>query len=141
MDANAMSDDFNARLRKKIMSTFEQEAKERELAEQQRQIEADRQAIEHQKQVTEAAERAARETEERMKYEAERKASAEAAVAKAAEEQAIADQKALDKKKSYVAFLKKNGYTKETKADFHVARIANGNVALFKKVDEFSEAA
>lgn len=92
----------------------------------------------------EAAEKATKEAEERMKREQEekeRKAKEEEEQKKREEEEKIANEKAeqerTEKNRKYKAWLKKNGYTEETKNDFSIAR--NGNTfVLFKKIDEIT---
>lgn len=115
-----------------------QEAKERELAEQQRKIDEERRAIDHEKEVHAAAERAAKETEERIAREsAEAEARAKAAE-KAAEDDRIAKEKAMKNDEKYQEFLKKHGYDPKKKNNFIFVEGSPNTVWMYKLAGTFT---
>ncbi len=90
-----------------------------------RKIEADKLDLQHKKELQEADERAKKELEE--KQEADR--------LKAIEDKKAEDSK-LEKRKAYVEFLNKNGYTEKTKDDYTTIK-SETKIVLYKKVGEF----
>ncbi len=90
-----------------------------------RKIEADKLDLQHKKELQEADERAKKEVEE--KQEADR--------LKAIEDKKAEDSK-LEKRKAYVEFLNKNGYTEKTKENYTTIK-SDTKIVLYKKVGEF----
>jgi colicin import membrane protein len=116
----------------------EQDAKEAELKAREDAVKAEEQRIAHEKEV----EQAKKDTEARLKKEAEEKAAADKAAAdkKAADEAAAkkaADAK-LAKDKEYQAFLKGLGMTKTNVAEFHKIETAT-EIVVYKKIGSFKK--
>jgi len=82
----------------------------------------------------ERAAKEAKEKEEREAKAAKAKEEKEAAEALDAANKAIAEQEKTEKNKKYQAFLKKAGYTEETKEDYKIVREGD-TFKLFKLVD------
>lgn len=120
----------------------EQEAKAKELAEKEAQIEKDRLAIEHEKEVKAAEEKARIETEARLKKEREDE-DARIAQAKKDEDERLAKEKKeadakLARQKKYQDFLKSMGMTKDNVAEFHKIE-TDTEVIVYKKVGVFTK--
>ena len=90
-----------------------------------RKIEADKLDLQHKKELQEADDRAKKDAEE--KQEADR--------LKAIEDKKAEDSK-LEKRKAYVEFLSKNGYTEKTKDNYTIIK-SETKIVLYKKVGEF----
>lgn len=116
----------------------EQDAKDKELAEREAKIKEEEQRIAHEKEV----EQAKKDTEERLKKEAEEKRIADEKAAKEKAEKEAAEKKAADAKlakdKEYQAFLKGLGMTKTNTAEFHKVE-TDKEIIVYKKVGTFKK--
>jgi len=118
------------------------EAKEAELAAREKAVEDELKRIEREKEIAIVAEkvaiRAAQETEERIRCEAEEKAENEKRIAEKAEADRIAQEKAMKKNAEYQEFLKSIGMTKDNVSEFH--KIDNGTeIVVYKKVGTYTK--
>lgn len=90
-----------------------------------RKIEADKLDLQHKKELQEADDRAKKDAEEKQ----------EANRLKVIEDKKEEDKK-LAKRKAYIDFLSKNGYTEKTKDDYTIIK-SETKIVLYKKVGEF----
>lgn len=115
----------------------EQEARDRELREREAKVREEERRIQHEKEVKEAAERAAKETEARIAREREENQRREKELAERAEREKKEAQAKLEKQKKYQEFLASHGYTKEGD-EFRLVETPEG-VALYKKLGVFNK--
>lgn len=122
--------------------------KERQIKEAQNKIEIDKRKIEeeklaqerekqHQIDLINAREEAAAQAQKEAEFKAQREKEQVDLKLKQEEESKRLEQEELEKKKKYQDFLKKHGFTEETKDEFHIQRIGN-NISLYKKVSEIT---
>lgn len=116
------------------MEKAKEEAAKKATEEAERKAKEELERVEREKQAE--IDKIKRDQEEKDRKEKEEKERAEKEEAdRIAKEKA--DQEKAEKNRRYKAWLKKNGYTDETRNDFSIARTGNTFV-LFKKVDEIT---
>ena len=103
----------------------DKKAQQDKIDEENRKLEADKLDLQHQKELKEA--------EEKSKIELDKKIESDRL--KAIEDKKAEDEK-LSKRKAYMEFLKENGYTEETKENYHIEKLED-KIVLYKKVGEF----
>lgn len=113
-------------------------AEQDKLDEEKRKVEAEKLAIQHAKEVEEAKAKAKAEAEAKAKADAEAKAKADKAEADRIAKEKKAEEAKLEKRKAFISFREKHGYTEATKDDFITKETEEGYV-LYKKVGIFNK--
>ena len=114
------------------------EEENKKIEDEKRKIKAEKLAIQHAKELEEVKAKAKLEAEEKAKQELQDKIEADKKAAELKAKLEAEEKAKLEKRKAFIAFREKHGYSEATKDDFKTIETETG-YDLFKKVGTFSK--